>query len=187
MSIAEQARAAQERQFTEDNADEELRALTKKVYDQIDALDDPCKRLLIGDTLSMVHSALTHMAERDHNPYASSLLGLLALGGYANETIREEAGDTATGDRRVSEVLDTFKSLVSAAAQQSLSPQQRQDMNELTRRVRERIEKTGEDPDKALAEEVKNFPDFQPVSADGQPQTTERSATEPDQGYGMYL
>lgn len=99
---------------------EDLIAQQKALYEEVDALPADAKRLLNVVALSNVKSILREAALAEGSHEKDALIenadSLITLAGYASTTLRDEAQEYSTGDRRVSSVFEHLQDLVKAVA-----------------------------------------------------------------------
>lgn len=172
-SVTQKAREAQFSQFSDD--DVEGKRLVSAIYDGVDAMDDNQKTLLIRNALSLAHNAVVQAANGDPASAAFSAMttgGLLAIAGYANETIREAAGQTSTGDVAVEDVIDNFRLLVRTMAESQMTDEQKATAEDARRRI-----EAGEDPQKVLADVMRR----EKAGAGAAP------TTDNEESHGLYL
>lgn len=180
MTLRDEVAAEQEQEFEAMGVSETVRALTKKVYDGIDSLNDERKRLLVGSALAKANEVIESATQsREMGPGLLMLArGLIAIAGYTTAGMAEDAGDTSTGDRTVDEILLTFRDLARETAGQHMSPEQRARAEALAERVNARVA-AGEDVDAALAAE-------RAAEAGRQLQTVQTN-DKGEEGFGLYL
>ena len=184
MSVQNEAREAQSAVFERDGAPAELREATLALYSHIDGLTEPQKNLLIGLTLSNVHRMAGQLADTPDNPTVVQGLsvmmgGLIALAGYANETVRDAHGETATGDKAVDEVFEQFSGIVEKSSRARMTAEDVAEAEALAERVRAECAVSGEDHATALGRALAERNASKP-----QP---EKTNDEEGAGYGLYL
>lgn len=186
MSVRDEVREAQTSQFEAMGETSEVKAKTVAIYDGVDALNQHQKRLLIRDALGMAHRTLQETVNTPEATAGFVMLaaGLVALAGYANESMREDLGETSTGDSMVDKVLGDFRSLVKEAASNGMSSEQRERVAQVAERVNAHMAEHPEaDFDSVLRSEYEKFreefPEFEPMSA--------KASDEETPGYGLYL
>lgn len=117
MSIRDEIRSEQEQEFTESEVyTERVKELTRSVYDQVDAMTNPQRRLFIETALGFVVKGAHALGEKhddvmDTITFAMLASGISAVAGYALALIREEAAETATGDTAVTSVMSDLHDL----------------------------------------------------------------------------
>lgn len=154
------------------------RELTESLYDQIEALPNNLRRLLIQDAIARGKRALE---SDDHNDRFLGH-GLLALAGYTAALLAEDAEDTATGDRRVNEVFKTYADLTKEYVMVSLGidPERAAFLQGQAEEVVRRVQEDGT-PFEVAYREVTGQ-EF----GERAPETVQASGSE-DGGYGLYL
>lgn len=196
VSIATEARAAQRKELLDSGASPELVEATDKVYDGLDRLNATQKSLIVQTALSEAHQALVSIVQGEHSGGAMGMLlyvnALVAVAGYANQSLREEREETTTGDAAVTEVIRELRHLVALGAKEGLSDKGRDLLDTLSKRVQARVNTNGEDFDAVYADEAvklaKELADSGADPADyGFATSAPTAAAEPDTGYGMYL
>ena len=187
-TVQDAAREAQTKHFEEMGADEEMKRITTAIYDGVDSMSDEQKRIMVRDALSTAHQSIGAIVEHPDAAGGFAMLagGLIAVAGYANESMREAAEETSLGDKKVTEVIDLFKSLVQRAATAEMSPEHREAVQRIGERVKARVGQTGEDFDTVLRDEYQKAVAAGEVPQQGQPQAPAQQATE-DESYGLYL
>ena len=180
MSVRNDARAAQFAGLPEDMVER-----VGKVYDLSDALSEPQKRVLIHEALGMTHSLFRQLANGGGLDGACLLgAGLVALAGYANETIRDDLGETSTGDKAVDEVIESFRQAVAHMATAGMDPERVEGLKNVAARAAERMAK-GEDYDAALRAEYDAWRAANPAPEESVKGEVVAAA---DDGYGgLYL
>lgn len=188
MSIREQAREAQATEFSEHGTPEQqdLADKASALYDSIDALSSANRDLLVQAALSAVHGMLDGIVDGDVGlKYAAR--SILGIAGYANETNREDRGETSTGDRTVTSVLDDVREMVKAQMIALIGGERGQEVEAAAERVKDRIA-AGEDPQTAANDEAEkiglthNHP-----TGPAKPPVTESSPAVKKDVAGLYL
>lgn len=184
MSIAEEARKAQ---FADLDPESEIGKAAAAVYGGIDGLNRAQKSLLVRQALVAAHSNIMALGENPASPgvqgWVMLAAGLVAIVGYTHETVREDDGMTMTGDQAVLNVLNNFRNLIGAMAKGGMSDEQKAHAEALSVRVNTRVEKTGENFEAVVADEI-----AKENAAPPEDQDEEGTPTGPvDGSYGMYL
>jgi hypothetical protein len=154
MTIQNRAREAQAENLSGlGEAAEAIIAETEALYDSVDALTDDQKMLLVRSALVRLSSLFDMISNA---PSQGAVVGfsvvghaVTALAGYAIEDLRERAGQTATGDRKVDEALDSVKTLLGKFAESQMSPEQRAIADKIKSRVN-----SGEDMHEVMEEMI---------------------------------
>lgn len=184
MSVKEDVR---KHQFEVMDPESDLGKKTEALYSGIDSMTSEQKTLLISQALGIAHNAVMGIAEAASEPgkvigYAQFANGLIALAGYTQETLREEAGSTTTGDSKVRGVIEGFRQLCSDIAKADMSPELRAEADALSDRVNARVAETGEDFNEVFNDEFGKVKER--LAKHAKPtEATEDHGT----GYGMYL
>lgn len=182
MSSISEAREALDEQMTEAGISDEAQALHRSMYDQIDALDEPGRRLFIHAALSKMKTQL-----ETGEPLASTDVGIMnavvSLAGYAVEKTREDKEETSTSDRRIDSIFDTLRDTIKAVLHDAVGSDRVAEVEAAAERVKARVA-AGEDFETAAADEAEKvgLVHNHPVEAkSAKDQDEDRSA------YGLYL
>lgn len=157
--IRERARALQDQHYAENGEGDgsKARELAGRLYDEIDALSGDQRGLLVTESAGLTKGVLQQIlgAKDPSQVHALALIGLGLLGVtcYANESNREDAGQTSNGDRLVDEVLETVREMVHEQTGELLSPEQRRLAEEVNEAIQARVA-AGEDPEQAITAEL---------------------------------
>lgn len=97
----------------------------RSLYAEIDALPPAEKRLLSQNALTTAKTFIATAVEADRPTHeVQGLLqfadSLVALAGYVGATLREEQGEYATGDSRVTAVLEHLQDLIASVSIEGL-------------------------------------------------------------------
>lgn len=184
--LAEQAEA-----LSKMGADPEFVALVQSVYDDMDALSTEQKTLLVRLVLQGTSAMFQQISESfPDNPilhaYATLAHGLIALGGYTIEAIRDEAEYTATGDSKVQDVLDKFETVMQKKGTQGMPSGLEERLNPIKDRMDERI-KGGMPVAEAVAKAVEETNAVRAEFEGAAPAVPQAKSEEASPGYGMYL
>lgn len=174
-TVQEAIRKAQTTQFEQDaTLPEELKTESLALYDSIDALSPAQKSLLVDNALVCVRTAIEALATSEDpsevRAMAIAASGFVAVAGYANALVREAAGDTSTGDSKVSAVLAATQSVMRNCAKTGMTEEEVEIAKAVGQTVKARVD-AGEQFETVLHEEVAKFreahPDFdiEPVAA----------------------
>ena len=184
----------------------ELDKGSQAIYDMVDALSESQKRLLVSTAIRRVHSAIQLLADPTASAAdkAGTLFlanGITALAGYTQERLREDLGETSTGDKAIENIFHSFADLAKTAlaADLGIPEEKRLLIEKVAERVNERAS-NGEDINKVIEEEFAKFKEENPdmeglevevVHADGgeHQHVPTKPVVQPtdDSGYGMYL
>lgn len=160
--IREKARALQAQHYTGDQAESPAAVLAARLYDEIDALSAAQRGLLVtqsaGYTKGVLQNILAAHSLAEIKAMALIGLGLLGATCYANESNREDSGDTTVADRMVDEALETVREMTSEQTAELLPADQRALADEINSKVEARVN-AGEDPGRALAAELATYRD----------------------------
>jgi hypothetical protein len=174
-SIREQAREQQTEHFGEagDLASEALQAQTLALSDAIDALSTEQRTLLIGSCAAKLGAIVRNSLDGPSSMAGSCLVGVM---NYANETAREDAGYTSTGDRAVDNILVQMHEMVAAQMAAIVGEDRMAEMDAAAARVKERVA-AGEDFDTAAADEASKLGfDLDPETGQVRPAKVEAPA-----------
>lgn len=155
--IRERARALQAEHYKEGEADSESARLATRLYDEIDALSERQRALLVTESAGYTKGVLQRILATNDLAEIKAMsligLGLLGVTCYANESNREDAGDTTNGDRLVDGVMETVRAMTNAQTGELLPEDQRALADEINAKVEERVN-AGESADMALMAEL---------------------------------
>lgn len=148
MSVKDEAREAQRREFAKHPEMAEVEPIALGIYDAIDALDSNQRSLLIKDVLGRIHQVAAQTDDLSDRAIISTLAG---IGNYTNEVGRETERWTATGDKAVDEVLDGIHRMLATQFRVMLGDRA-DEVEAAAQRVKARVE-AGEDLVVAAREE----------------------------------
>lgn len=111
----------------------EAAKLLDSVYEGIKNLNASQKRLLVNNALS----GISHFTENPGPGSAGFVHGLTAVAGLAVTALAEEEGDTATSDKAVSEVIDTFRRAYAEIALSQLSPEEQEQSRKIVELIKQ--------------------------------------------------
>lgn len=192
MSVREEVREAQRRQFEKEGLDPSLGDSTYALYDQLDALTPDQRSLVVDNALALVQNIgaelITTTDDNQRLLLHTSLHALVAVAGYCNNVAREDAGWTSVSDTKVNAALDAIRNLI----RETVTAQMPEDMQQMVAAVSEPIKQrvaAGEPYEEVAADEVAKYRREHPKPDDanvvpGEVVTTK--ADEPEQ-FGFYL
>lgn len=174
MSVRDEVLSEQDQQL--EDLPEEIQAKTHALYDSIGALSPEQRGLLVSQALAHASSLTQQVAAGGSASLLTLVTGMIAIAGYSNELAREEAGHTATGDRKVTAVIDSYRELCRDMVASQMSPEQKARAEAMAERVNARMQ-AGEDFSTAVANVQ---------AAEGHQHVAANSDSE-QEGFGLYL
>lgn len=162
-TIRERARSAQAEEFLKNGGDEKLVKATSAIYEGIEALSPAQRQVMIETALTKAHEFALHSGhDGSMDPgHAQILAGLIAMAAYTNELMREDAGNTSTGDKAVDAVMDAYRDMLKNLAYEATgaTDEQKAAIEELTAKVQAIHAETGEDIESILRREGEAYRD----------------------------
>lgn len=185
-TMHQKAREAQSEAMLKMGAPAETVERVNAIYDGMDEMNHEQKTLLVTTVVSGLSTLLKQMAGQADNPMIDAFAelghGLLAMAGYVNESMREEAGYTSTGDSKVDNLLADFQSLIQERSEAGFSPEEKALAEPIKARLEQRLAEgmpVGEAMRRAHEELTEARTHLEAPAA--------KTSEEASPGYGLYL
>ena len=194
MSVSEDVRAAQRKQFEQDGLPESAAESTFALYDQLDALSSDQRSLVVDHALAMAQNIgqelITVADENQRLLLHTGLHALIAVAGYCNSIAREESNWTSLSDKKVADVLDAVRDLIRETATSALPEDQQELIAAVAPSIKQRVA-AGEDYETVAMDEVAKYRKDHP-RPDGKPAEVIQgqvvsSKADTDDAPGFYL